>query len=352
MTQGNSVRATIVITTRDRYSVMRESIANLYEHTDFPFELVLVTGGAPASVVRWCREEADRRGFRYVSCAGAMTPAEARNVGIDNASTEYIVFVENDIVYSRGWLEALVTCADETNAGIVAPLTCEGRPIHTIVHHMGPEENNNETLDETDDGCKDFNEEFYLQGNTLDQIRPHLKRRRTQSVEMHCFMVRRSVFDRIGRFDPDIVSKEYLDFSWRARDAGETIWFEPNAVITFLVPSDDDPVKVSDLSYFLLRWSRAWQKRSHDALKAKWNMREDGFISSRRALADWRVMDHVTRPTLSHVPVLGKRWGFVERASRPVNMCLHAATSVLSWRYDISRQSNVGDTRSQESVES
>ncbi len=241
-------------------------------------------------------------------------------------------------MYLKGWLRALVACGDETGASLIAPLTCEGRPIHTIVHHIGTEESNNETLEEAGDGQKDFNEEFYLQGNTLDEVQPHLVRRRTQSVEMHCFMVRRSVFDRIGTFDPDIVSKEYLDFSWRAREAGETIWFEPASVITFLIPSEEDPVQLVDLPYFLLRWSRSWQKRSHDALKAKWNMKEEGYIASRRALADWRIVDHVTRPTLSHVPVVGKRWGFVQRAAVPVNVCLNAASNLMAWRYDRGRR--------------
>ena len=338
MEQANGTgRATIVLTTRDRYSLIRDSIANLYENTDYPFDLVVVTGAAPGQVRRWCDDEAARRGFRHVAVDRPLTPAEARNTGIEHARGEYIAFVENDIMYRKDWLGALVACGDETGAGMVAPLTCEGRPIHTIVHHIGPEENNNETLEEAGDGHKDFHEEFYLQGNTLDEIQPHLKRRRTQSVEMHCFMVRRSLFDRIGTFDPDIVSKEYLDFSWRAREAGESIWFEPSSVVTFLIPSEDDPVQMVDLPYFLLRWSRSWQKRSHDALKAKWNLQEDGFISYRRSLADWRIVDHVTRPTLSHVPVVGKRWGFVQRAAVPVNFCLNAASNLMAWRYDRAR---------------
>jgi len=316
---------------------MRDSIGNLYENTGYPFELVVVTGAAPTGVKRWCDEEAARRGFRHISINRPLTPAEARNTGLEHASGEYIAFVENDIMYQQGWLEALVKCGDETGAGLIAPLTCEGRPIHTIVHHIGPEENNNETLEVVDEGYKDFHEEFYLQGRKLDEIRLHLKRRRTQSVEMHCFMVRRSLFSRIGAFDPDIVSKEYLDFSWRARQAGETIWFEPNSVITFLIPSEEDPVRTVDLPYFLLRWSRSWQKRSHDALKAKWNMQENGFIGYRRSLADWRIVDHVTRPMLSHVPVLGRRWGFVHRASTPLNICLNVASSILAWRYDRAR---------------
>lgn len=330
-------RVTVVVTTRDRYSAMRESITSLFENTDFPFKLVIVTGKAPGWVRKLGRAEASRRGGEYVDCPRPLTPAEARNVGIDHADTEYVVFTENDVVYSPGWLKTLVEAADATHAGVIAPMVCEGRPLHTILHHVGAVENNDETLLTTASGEKDFVEEFFLQGHTLDEVRSQLSRRRTLNVEMHCFMVRKSVLDRIGKFDPDIVSKEYLDFSWRVRESGETMWVEPESVVTFLVPSKDDPVHFSDLSCFLLRWSRSWQTRSHDALKAKWNLKEEGYIASRRSLADWRIVDHVTKPVLSQVPIVGKRWGFVHRASVPVNFCLNAASNLMAWRYDRSK---------------
>jgi GT2 family glycosyltransferase len=248
------------------------------------------------------------------------------------------VFAENDVVYQRGWLNALIACADETGADMVAPLTCEGRPLHTIIHHVGTVESNQDTFSDSAANERDFDEDFFLQGRTLGEVEHLLVRRKTQSVEMHCFMVRRDLFDRIGQFDPDIVSKEYLDFSWRVTRSGGSIWLEPKSVVTFLVPSKADPVALADLPYFLLRWSRSWQKRSHDALKTKWGLTEDGFIASRRALADWRIVDHVTKPALERVPVLGRRWGFVARAAGVVNAALLAASNWLAWGYDRARR--------------
>ena len=53
------------------------------------------------------------------------------------AETEYVVFVDNDVLYTEGWLDRLVACADETGAEVVAPLTCQGLPAHTEIHHAG-----------------------------------------------------------------------------------------------------------------------------------------------------------------------------------------------------------------------
>lgn len=340
-------RVTIVVTQRERVSLTRDSLTSLLECTDQPFDLVVVTGGLRGRLGSWLDQEARSRGFIHVDAGRPLTPAEARNIGIDHAKTEYVAFVENDVLFTRGWLAALLACADESGASVVAPVTCEGRPLHTILHHIGPVESNEENFIREADGL-DFDEDFFKQGQDISKIENGLVRRRTKNVEMHCFLARRALFDRIGRFDPVIVSKEYLDFSWRLRAAGEPIWFEPDSIVTFLVPSDDDPVRPEDLPHFLLRWSLEWQKRSHDALKAKWGLKEDGYVTKRRGLADWRIVDHVTQPALECVPLLGRKWGFVQRAAVPVNALLIAASSFLAWRYDQARSAIVEPTHETE----
>jgi hypothetical protein len=334
---GAGARVTIVVTQRERMSAMKEALDALYANTRGPFELVYVVGRIAGARRRWLTAEADKRGFRLVEAGLPLTPAESRNLGVAEARTEYVQFIENDVLPKDGWLDALVACADETNADVVVPLTCEGRPVHTIIHHVGLADELAPGEDGVEAGRRDYRETLYLQGQTREVAAASLVRRRTRTCEFHCVMVRRSVFDRIGLFDPAVVSKEHLDFSWRLARAGCTIWVEPKAVVTFLVPSDNDPVKVADLPYFLLRWSPTWQRRSHDILKQRWGFQERGFIASRRRLADWRIVDHVVKPALRKVPVLGKRWGFVERSIPAVYPAASLAATLLAWRYDSSR---------------
>jgi GT2 family glycosyltransferase len=248
------------------------------------------------------------------------------------------VFVENDVIPKRGWLEALLACADETAADVIVPLTCEGRPLHTIVHHVGPLEEPTPGADGSASGQRNYDETFHLQGQTREQVASKLIRRRTQTCEFHCVMMRRSLFNRIEPFDPLIVSKEHLDFSWRVTTADGAIWVEPGAVVTFLVPSASDPIRLTDLPYFLLRWSPHWQRRSHDSLKAKWGLQEAGYISSRRKLSGWRIVQHVVRPALERTPLLGRRWGFVERAAHLVYPAVAFAAAMLAWRYEARRE--------------
>ena len=341
--QSPPPRVTIVLTQRERFSAMQESLSSLLENTPEPFRLVCATGSVSSRMRAWLKRQSQRHGFMHVEAPRALTPPEARNLGLQYADTEYVVFTENDVVFQSGWLSALIACADETRADIVAPLTCEGRPIHTIVHHVGSVETNRGTFDGAAEGQRDFHEEFYLQGQTRDEAADFLVRRKTRSFEMHCFLIRHDVFDRIGAFDPDIVSKEYLDFSWRLREAGgDSIWVEPKAVVTFLIPSKTDRVTLTDLPYFLLRWSSAWQNRSHDALKEKWGLDEQGFIASRRAISQWRIVEHVAKPALEQVPMLGRRWGFVSRTTSLMYAPLALGAAIMAWRYDRERRSKAG----------
>jgi GT2 family glycosyltransferase len=330
--QENGARVTIVVTQRERMSAMRETLEAVYENTEPPFDLVYVVGQQSGVRRRWLSGQAQKRGFRVIEARRPLTPAEARNLGAAEAQTEFVLFIENDVIPMRNWLSRMLACADEAGADAVVPVTCEGRPLHTVVHHVGGED---DTPPETDSrtGSADFHEVFHEQGQDRSQVSAQLSRRRTSGCEMHCLLVRRTALEKAGPFDPEIVSKEYLDFSWRFAQAQLSFWIEPEAVVTFLIPSEDDPIRIADIPYFLLRWSPHWQKRSHDLLQQRWGLREAGFIGARRKLADWRIMDHLVKPALKAVPVLGKRWGFVDRGARLVYPLAAAGAEIMARRH-------------------
>jgi GT2 family glycosyltransferase len=324
-------RATIVVTQRERMSAMKETLEALYANTEVPFDLIYVIGQQSSAHRRWLSAQAMSRGFRIIEARRPLTPAEARNIGAAEARTEFVVFIENDVIPLRGWLSHMLACADDTGADAVLPMTCEGRPLHTVVHHVGGED---DKLPDVDTGAlSDYDEVFHQQGLSRTETAAQFSRRRTSGCEMHCLLVKRSALEKVGAFDPEIVSKEYLDFSWRFARAKLSFWLEPQAVVTFLIPSDDDPIRLADIPYFLLRWSPDWQKRSHDLLQQKWGMREAGFIGARRKLADWRILDHLVKPALKAVPVLGRRWGFVERGSRMIYPLAAAGATIMARRY-------------------
>lgn len=332
-------RVTIVVSQRERMSAMKEALEALYENTEQPFHLVYVIGQQSGAHRRWLSAQAKTRGFKVVEAGRPLTPAEARNLGAGHVHTEFVLFIENDVIPMRGWLARMLACADEAAADAVVPVTCEGRPLHTVVHHVGDEDgdgppDSNPGAETTPD---DFHEEFHQQGLHRTQESVELSRRRTSHCEMHCLLVRRSALEKVGPFDPDIVSKEYLDFSWRFARSQLSFWVEPEAVVTFLIPSDNDAIRIGDLPYFLLRWSPAWQKQSHDRLREKWGFSEAGFIDHRRKLADWRIMDHLVKPILKGVPVLGRRWSFVEHGAKILYPFAALGAAMMARQYQLLR---------------
>lgn len=291
--------ATLVIVPRERFSAARRSLESIYEHTEPPFELVYVDGGSPAKVRRFLEQESRRRNFRLVRTDHYLTPNEARNLGLSHVTTRYVVFVDNDVLVMPGWLDKLVACAEETSAWAVGPLYCWGDPAKEIVHMAGGEA----TVEERD-GVRYLKEKLRFANRPLAEVRPQLERREDELVEFHCMLVRRDVFDRLGPLDEGLMStREHVDFCIAVRDAGGTVYFEPEAVTTYLGvvyggmdSSDACPrFEWSDIPYYLLRWSDAWCEASLRRVNEKWQVTEDHallidkWICPHRRIALWRL---------------------------------------------------------------
>jgi GT2 family glycosyltransferase len=115
-------RITIVVVPRERFSLSARTLESLYAHTTEPFRLVYVDGRSPSRIRRHLEAQARARGFRLVRSDRYLSPNQARNLGLRHVETEYVVFMDNDVLLTPGWLEALVGCADATGAEVVGPL--------------------------------------------------------------------------------------------------------------------------------------------------------------------------------------------------------------------------------------
>jgi hypothetical protein len=134
------------------------------------------------------------------------------------------------------------------------------------------------------------------------EVGPTLRREPCEAAEFHCMLVRRSLLDSLGPLDEALLALyEHIDLCLLARAAGATVWFEPRSVVAYVTPP---PVRVGDMGYFLLRWSRDWNRRSVRHLAAKWRLDEAdvemqaalAWADSQRKLALGRVLRRLGRP--------------------------------------------------------
>jgi GT2 family glycosyltransferase len=257
--------ATIVVVPRERFAYSQTSLESVYANTRPPFQLVYVDGGSPTHVKRYLETQAKEKGFRLLRSEYFLSPNQARNMGLGEVNSKYVVFLDNDAVVAPGWLEALVACAEETDAAAVGPLYCIGNPLHEVIHMAGGQARIQEGQ-----GKRQLQEKHQFCNRRVSELRPQLRREPCELIEFHCMLVRRTVFDELGRLDEALLStREHIDLCLTVRQAGGVVWFEPNSIVTYVPPP---PFEWSDIPFYLLRWSDSWAESSLRHLQKKWNL--------------------------------------------------------------------------------
>ncbi len=290
-TMPQDPQVTIVVVPRERFSCTQASLESLYGQTDHPFNLIYVDGHSPRTIRRYLEQQAQAKQFQLIRTPHYLAPNQARNLGLSYVKTKYLVFCDNDVIFTQGWLNALVTCAEDTGASIVGPLMCEKEPVHTRIHFAGGE--SHIVVDKY--GQRHLREKMYRQGQQVTEVRPLLQRTETELAEFHCVLVRTEVFEQIGgQLDEAMLStKEHLDFCMSVAQVGGTVYFEPSALVTY-VPGP--PLEWSDLHFFMLRWSNAWKLASLDHLRQKWDLAEDGYFKAKYKKLSGRRHGTVIKP--------------------------------------------------------
>ena len=115
---GAPLAATILICTRDRPAMLRDTIASVLEGSALPRELLVVDqsveidehvaqlGGVGGCAVRHLRS--DSRGL-----------SRARNIGLRAASEEVVVLIDDDMFVERDWLALLLGAMDAGDPRVV-----------------------------------------------------------------------------------------------------------------------------------------------------------------------------------------------------------------------------------------
>ena len=133
MTQSQPIPASIVIPTRGRPAYLEVALSSIVPQARAAGAEVLVIDDAGASPEG--REQARRLGARYEPHERELGLNVARNTGVERSGGELVVFVDDDVEASPGWLQELLTAARahpdvDVLAGQIRP-RLEGRPPRT-----------------------------------------------------------------------------------------------------------------------------------------------------------------------------------------------------------------------------
>lgn len=259
-------RVTLIVVPRERFSFTEKSLENIYANTQTPFDLIYVDCNSPLKIKTYLEAKARECGFNLIRSNRFLTPNQARNLALPQVNTEYVVFIDNDVLVKPGWLGSLVQCADETGAWVVGPLCLEGEDFQKV--HMA---GGSFSIKEREGKQFIAMRRPYFR-TPLTKVREEFKRQACDLFEFHCCLARTDVFDKIGLLDESILSLGMEeDFSLAVLQAGGSVFFEPSAVMTYVPPEKLD---ISDIPFFFVHWSKDWGDISLDYLQGKWNIHE------------------------------------------------------------------------------
>lgn len=314
-------KATIVVTQRERFGMTQESLEDLIEKTPGA-AIVYVDGKSPAPTAAYLRSQAAAGVITLLRRERFLSPNQARNIGAAAAQTDFIVFVDNDVLFTAGWLDRLIACAAETGADVVAPLTCQGLPAHSEIHHAGGDYAAGGDMAEFFAGASEagrqFNEVMHGHGEKVSAWEGRLHRQETGMAEFHCVLVRRKTFEAVGGLDEQLLStKEHIDFAMTVKQAGGSVWFEPSSVITYVFPCRARPMSREDWPFFALRWSNAHGARSLEHFIAKWNLVPDpDYVARKKQVYRLRRLQGILMPLYRKVPLVNRSDWLTRKAAR------------------------------------
>jgi GT2 family glycosyltransferase len=180
-----SDRCSIVVPVHGRAALTRQCIdAILGEPPEVGFEIIVVDDASTDSTPELLAGYGDA--IRVVTRPATGGFAAACNDGAAAAEGEYLVFLNNDTIPRRGWLDALVAHAERNpRAAVVGSKLLF--PDETV-QHAGVVI------------CQDGNPRHIYAGFPADHPAVN-KSRRFQAVTAACALVRRGAFERVGGFD-------------------------------------------------------------------------------------------------------------------------------------------------------
>lgn len=262
-------RATIVMTARERHGLTERAIDSILSNTARPFRLIYADGSTPDALRRRLQARSADGSFEILRVDPELWPTHIRRRVVGTVDTDYVVFVDNDVIVEPGWLEALVECADATNAGAVGPLyLIGGGSAPPRVHMAG----GSLEWDDTPTG-RVLREEHADAGADPGHLANHAVRAPCGYVEYHCVLVRTAAARDGALFDPEIFCvHEHIDLSLTLAQRGYATWSEPKARVTYLAT---EPWALGELAYRRRRWSREQGDASIAAFCRKWGVADD-----------------------------------------------------------------------------
>ncbi len=195
---------TVVIPVRDNPSGLQKLVLSLRV-----MRVVIVDDGSVTPVLA-SQFEGMNCEVRIIRHARSKGPAAARNAGLRACETDFVAFLDSDVVPRRGWLEALLGHFCDPAVALVAPRIVAMHPSDNVVARYEA------VRSALDLGLREA------------PVVPFGKVAYVPSAAIVC---RRSTLLEVGGFDESLASGEDVDLCWRLNEAGARLRYEPISLV-------------------------------------------------------------------------------------------------------------------------
>lgn len=266
---------TVAVSPRERHYSIVPSLLSLFATIPADVRVIVAQGDIPSDLRLTLNELKSLREFDLIETEYPLYPQEARNLGVEASTTDYIVIADNDIEYEAGWLEALVGNAVSNRADIVAPLIFIGPPRAKEIHHAG----GRIQIMRLPNGLLKAIEVHQLSHKNIEDVDPHALGVANHTVEFHNFLVSASYLKRSGGFDERMTTQEQIHYGLLAFNLGAKVTFEADARVTYNAKRVFHPL---DLQYLSFRWNGGQAIESMRAIEAMWGIHlgEEGLLTN------------------------------------------------------------------------
>jgi GT2 family glycosyltransferase len=231
----------IVIPVFGRVELTRQCVSELLAHTlTASVELIVVDNASRDTTAEYLASLAGR--VRALTNETNLGFARACNQGARAARGEHLLFLNNDTIPKRGWLEPLLRELADPGVAIAGArlLYPDGKVQHAGIAFSRPD-------------CVPY----HVYRGAHPQHPATARRRELRAVTGACMLVRRSAFEAAGGFDEGYQNGfEDVDLCLRVREAGGRIVYQPASELIHLEEqtpgrkAHDEP----NMRRFLERW--------------------------------------------------------------------------------------------------
>lgn len=220
------------------------ALGSIAKYTSEPYEVIVVDNGSGPETLSMLHEIDDPH-VRVIYNSTNLGFGGGNNIGIANARGEFVVILNNDVIVTERWLDALLDPFDRIpSVGVTAPRS-------------------NKIIGDQEVTDASYNDLDSMQAYAIARREKYAKRGfLTERAIGFCLCVDRRVIDAIGGFDERFAVGNFEDddFCIRVRGAGYEIYVADDCFIHHFGSQSFIANKVDYMSTMQSNWSKFAQK--------------------------------------------------------------------------------------------